>query len=425
MLVICVIVAVFWKTSLDERLTVIKPANLVSLQNSETGKKAQQKRAKKALKQVMLNHGKTTPLIGQSKKEADQDWSYLAVYRRLEWAGVCSQYYRFKGSNRSKNNTNYVDDLATKMEQTQPDKKMSPRAVSTLNSYQQRCDHLEKEVYAYLGVDAKKAAKSRLISVRQKLGELLADTTPKTAKEITLKRYNDVAMDFGKAYAYFESTKKQHELLNKDEREALRLELQGLYSESNDLGSSLDIEQDLLLSEQPSVRINAINHQLENRYDTGAEAYLAAKQNLLDQLIEIQANLITNDADAFKIMKLTAEMSWETDKIGIRPYFSMFKTLDLPLLTPGEQMMAAVGVKARNAFSHAANPATLLYLCSLGYDCGAEGSLAMLLCLNHWQNAPDACELTVDQFLIEHAVSPNLLEDVLTLYQWMEQAYGA
>ena len=88
-------------------------------------------------------------------------------------------------------------------------------------------------------------------------------------------------------------------------------------------------------------------------------------------------------------------------------------------------MMAAMEVKDRHLFSHAANPATLLYLCALGYNCEANGVLATELCLTLWSESPKACELPVDLFFIEHGLSPNLLEDVLTLYQWMEQVYGA
>lgn len=424
MLVIGVMVLVFWNSNLEKRLNAIKPTNLVSLHTSETSNKAPQKEVKKLIKRSVNHDGATEGTTHDTIARDAKDWSYLAVYRRLEWATACFQYYWFKERN-SGNNSSYVEDLARQFEQAQPGKTMPPRVVSAIKGFQQQCEQLQQEVYTYLGVDAKKAAKSRLVSVRQKLGELLEDTTPKTAKEIILKRYNDMAMNFGKARADFESIKKQHELLSQVEYEALHLELQGLYSESNDLGSSLDIEQDLLLSEQLSARINAINHQLENRYDNGAEAYLAAKQYLLDQWIEIQANLITNDADAFKVMKHAAEGSWELNKLGVTPFRSVFKGFDLPLQSPGEQMMAAVGVKHRYAFSQAANPATLLYLCGLGYDCSAGGALSMQLCLTLWSESPEACELPVDVFYIEHGLSPNLLEDVLTLYQWMEQAYGA
>lgn len=423
-LVMALMLYLFWQgdnASPDDKNT-IKSINQVSLQTGHEAKETTTEGIKKQLKQKSAKVSEFTKNVEQVTSGGNGDWSYLAIYRRLEWADVCGRYFWFVYRNKDNPSADFVADFSKNDHSEQQDNELDPRAVAGLNRYQSRCEALQKAVFAYAQVDEMEGYKAN--SVVAELQTLLETTPAKTKKEERIKAHAEITKAFYQARRTLSEVKRQNNTISSTEQSRIYDEMQSLNMEIEALGDGLDSEAALESYDYLVSEIIRLDDRLIQQYDTESEAYQVAWSNLLQLWIEVQSRLIGDDPDVFKMVKLASEWSSHISSFGMS--ISLYrKKMGFPLKSPGEQMMESFGVQAEHAFAEAANPAAVLYLCGLGYDCGSEGSLAMQLCMMHYQDMPAACEVSVQDFYLNHALSPHLLEDVLSLYQWMEHNYGS
>lgn len=420
----CVLLALLlWLMMAQKQPAKIKPINQVSLKTSETEQTQKRQSIKQKLEartaQIQKLHQDNAP----NESKVDDDWSYLAIYRRLEWAVVCERYYNFLSRSKINVSADFVTEF-TKSYHNQEEiiNENDPRVVEGLNRYKTQCESLKTKVFAYAQVDGADAKNTH--TVKLELQTLLDTTSAKTEKEKRIKSHVVMVQSFNRAQnelqkSYQESVQSEAENVKVLQRQMISLSEEMLALEERFDSEEALAEYQALISE-----INHIDDQWVESYKGKGEAYQIALSNVLHQWVEIQAHLVGSDPDVFKLTKMASEWAHDPTSLGIS--VSAYRSEMIPNLnTPGEQMMEAFGISSFALFSEAANPAAILYLCGLGYDCGSESALAAQLCLVHFKEVPAACEVSVQDFYLKHALSPNLLDDVLTLYQWMEDNYDA
>ncbi|WP_154222818.1 hypothetical protein [Marinicella rhabdoformis] len=416
---VLLVVMAFFLLETDEQKK--QTANLVSLKTNTIEQTINIQNIKQQLKNKSFNSKEVTDYVVQSNNQVSKDWSYLAIYRRMEWANVCGRYFWFAFRNKGNPSSDFVTTLTKNHHQKDAQTELDPRAISGLKRYQEYCEGLKTAVFTYAQVDESEVNQGNTVFLE--LEHLLETTPAKTQKEKHIKTHFELTKSFYQARKNLEEVKKQSVKLNDQEKSSIYSEMRALSEEINDLENSLDSQEALASYEFLVAEIKKLDDQLVNIYDTENEAYQAAWSQLLQQWMELQVRLIGDDPDVFKLVKLAAEWSNDISRLGMS--FSYYRSEQgFPLRTPGEQMMESFGIEAAHTFAEAAQPAAVLYLCGLGYDCSAESVLAMQLCLGYYLDMPEACQVSVQDFYLNHAMSPNLLEDVLILYQWMEDNYA-
>ncbi len=415
-----VLSALWWLLSQDTAQHS-KPINQVSLKSSEIEQQAEHQTIKQKLKTRAIQANSSQQNTTPNESIAGDDWSYLAIYRRLEWADVCQRYYRFAVRAQKNAASDFVSSFIKNDHHGNTVTAIDPRVESGLTRYQSRCETLKSAVFAYSQVDETELTYSNTVLLEL---QKLLDTTPtKTKKEKHLKSHVVMVQVFNQAQEELQKSYRESVAAESEKAEFLQRQMMALSQEMMALAEWLDPQEALAAYEALITEINHIDDQWVESYKGKGEAYQNALSNVLGHWIEIQAHLVGSDPDVFKLIKMASEWTRDVTRMGIS--VSAYRSeLDLYLNTPGEQMMEAFGITSFALFSEAANPAAILYLCGLGYDCGSDSALAMQLCIKHYQEMPAACEVSVQDFYFNHALSPNLLEDVLTLYQWMEENYG-
>lgn len=398
----------------------IKPINQVSLKNSATEQQAEHQTIKQKLKTRDVQANSSQQNIVPKETMTDDDWSYLAIYRRLEWADVCSRYHWFAFTHKDNPFESYLDELNERYMNINGEH-LNAHVLAKVTQYPLICERLKKAVMAYLQLDEIDRSKGQ--SVVTELKQLLSATPAVTEKEKRLKAHFELAQSFLLTQTEFKQIKNQTAKISKQEHIDIRREISALDRELSQLDMSMGIEAMTARYHALVTQITALNDQLENKYDFENKSLQEVQGRLLNQWVDLQGRLIGDDPDVFKVVKMASE--WATNPLYMGMGVSGNRAeLGIPLKSPGEQMMAEFGIEANTGFALAANPAAVLYLCSLGYDCSEDSPLAMKLCLQSYLETPAACHASVESFYLNHALSPNLLDDVLMIFRWMEDNYG-
>lgn len=420
LIIVLFLLLLLWLLWPQKRQEKIKPVNQVSLKTAETQQTAKQQSIKQKLKATTQSKDSQHNVIKKALK-SEEDWSYLAIYRRLEWAEVCQHYFWIAIGEKKTPPADFVSEFL-KRGHVDEVIAIDSTVVTALRRYQNRCETLKAEVFSYAQVVEEWPQYG---AVAAELQDMLLNVPARTEKEKNLKTHYQLAQAFRQAQKDLERAKEQTAELNKQEKQELHGQITAINAEMAQLKDWLDVETATVRYHELVTEISALKDHLENKFNLESEAYQEAKVSLVNQWIELQSRLIGDDPDVFKVVKMATEWTDSTIDMGFGGSVFRADMVGLPLKTPGEQMMADHVVEGiYSGFSLAANPATLLYLCSLGYDCSENGPLSMYLCLFFCRDTPAACQVSVQEFYLDHYLSPNLLEDVLMLYQWMERHYG-
>lgn len=351
-------------------------ANVVTTQAGDELSKKENKAVDKIKHKVeVLNDGLVTMI--EPKTMIDAESSYLDIYRKYQWAKVC-QPYLFEKVEHDKNKQPMVFDYQSKFieglnagKRYLGQEEVTPVAqLQVLDKYIQACESVV-ELVKIIDEKGVRIAEELLLN-------LLLDFPAKSQKEKDIKRLLNTQNGINTMQA---------ELIS-----VIESSFEG------------DVEQALSPGE-----VDLMRHSISSQY------------------AQIKTKLPSKDFDVFMLAKTLSEMQAGYAGLGVLWYDFFRRDYQVTYTTPGEEMMRLLSIKERHVFNQAALPAGLLYLCSLGDDCSANGLMMTSYCLglNGLKSSPASCGKDLLAFYLEGFVTPNLMQDVELILELMEVEYGS
>ena len=155
-------------------------------------------------------------------------------------------------------------------------------------------------------------------------------------------------------------------------------------------------------------------------------------KELQQQAEKIRVFLHLNDADLYFEAMALLNGSRKMRFINADTHLTHFKgdnleKLGIPYQNEAMLLMSETGVLYSRNFKSLSPYATLLFICTLSQDCGADSITMQMYCLglDYPKSFPEACNKDLPGFYFEDYLSTNQQQDVAVMFKQMLEIYGS
>lgn len=367
--------------------------------------------------------------VSENSIHSDDKRTYAQVYRDIQMAMECGNFYF--NNHLYKGNYDYVAELTQAYRNLNKSDDLPPVVqYEAIEHFAQSCLSLKNAVFTRAGIDEAFPEYQFAYPVLVELRQELNTTKPETDAEKHLEGAIKFGMKWQQLFNQLVKVtmgeiKHPPSLIKmmQNEIQKIREDISLLYQIN-----PVDGEQISLLEQQ----INNLHFKMEERLPASEEALAQAKAAFIsiNELMEknLKAPYPQSFVEIIKTLQLKdyydLRLSVKSSKDYWYIYLSKHFNWHKP---PSHKIMQQSLIAYSEHFNLLIEPASLLYLCFLGDDCGPESAHVRKYCLNprgYFQNNyPNACGKTLIDFYTEHYLSPNQWKDVSALFETMVNMY--
>jgi len=357
-----------------------------------------------------------------NRPPSDPDWSqqnpdtlsYSDIYQQLNLAKNCQPIFRTWQSDGSEADLTqligkpyvYYGDVIYETGQKPPP---TPAQTQLLQQWQGQCLNLWR---IYGDYDPSLNENQRLVTaIVETIEQRLNKTAAKTQREKQIKQVLNLSKQWQLRFNALEQALAGENSLTEAELADIQNQIQQLSGEQFRIITESQNNSDL------SEQISDINQEISQLNEVIANQKVKNPNTIEQAKVAFEAI----DQQLFKQFYTTygavfyEALSTVVGHDNLRYLgsgFSLSGQASHQRITPVDMVLEANNIRNNLWHKESISSATLLYLCDLGIDCSATSGLMINFCLTGYPNYPDACGLTVQDFLRHHFISPNQWSDV-------------
>jgi hypothetical protein len=338
----------------------------------------------------------TTTTNRQSKVEVDIELNYITAYREYKFFTSCFFFY----SSQIKTGTLLENFIANKKETSTTDTEPTIQQIEQFNYYLNKCESLKETEH-----ENNQSALARLL-------QRYKDIEPITDDEIALAKAIEIEKNIiqTKNSITDEKTGTSHQTKEEmiaDSRKLLEIsrrlqELQEQIRASNNPPTDEQNQQVLDLFKEmqehrskPNVVINdeeiaLLQEELLNHFSELKQLF---NKHQTPDVFLIFANQFLSE----NIFKERSFIDDELNNIGIHDlrYIASLNEVIIPFVA-----------------------------CALNYPCDSQSLISLQYCINRFESHPQACSMSLDEYLLEVMLSPNQLTDINNYFSLLLDKYA-
>lgn len=360
---------------------------------------------------------------------AAKDRSFMAIYRDLILAESCSSYYisqhQSKGQYDYRNIFNQVANY-----QRGTDGGAPAIQIEALERFYDRCRDLKAAVFHRANINETFPAYQFAYPVIVELRKEWRQSKPVTTNEKRLAAAINSRQQWERITRKLSQVSMGEFALSTEERTAIEQQITALSDELTQLYIRTD--------QVDQTQVNELDQQistLNERKNQRLPADQAQRTELLLEFFRIsqdlEHHLYLGQAEVFfeviKAMELSDTLNLNVAQEFQKTALYALKQQIPEYLPPSELLFQLSGHMDVTLHNLLVEPASLLFMCYLGDDCGPDSRHVRRYCLGttgYQDNYASACGLSLQAFYTEHYLSPNQWQDVQTLFNLMVESYA-
>lgn len=431
-LVLVLLIVWFWqrnKTQVENANTLINTTGKESVvapkEKTETREKV------KKVEQTPVSIAEwEIPAVGESNDER----TYLAVYYDLRFSQRCHQYYKDEHKKESAFNFNdyFLERIITPPLVTSYDP--TEAQLATFREFIQACNSLKKTTFIRAGIEQRYPTYNDQYPVVTELKKELEQTIAKTEAERSLEQVLKMKKQWNELLNALMVESKGEFVMTEEERKEAQNEMMSLAEESMSLteGEELDTEEVMAVAN----RLQELNDAMQETTGANDEtrAQLLVEFEALE--VELRRYLQSEHIDTFLVAMSALEFAEGFDlrvAVGFGKFqFKEIKKYIPEYISPSQVLSEMSGIADKPFYDSLVVPASILYLCQRGYDCSDTSELVTDFCwgpadrmkMMSAQMHPQACGLTVKNFIENYFMTKNQNTDVHSLLKLMGEIYA-
>ncbi len=360
---------------------------------------------------------------------ATKERTFMAVYRDLNLAESCSHFYIF--DHQSEGNYDYLTPLHAAANYNRGGDGGAPAIqIEALERFYDACLNLKHAVFKRSGITEDYPNYDFAYPVIVELRKEWRQTQPVTTAEKQLAQAVMYSTRWQKSMNELNQISMGEFALSHQEREEIRQQVIKISNEIEQLYLQTD-EVDQVAVDLLKKQINTLNINKNQRLNVDA----AVRQDALAQFMSItnqlRRHLYTGNPDSFyetiKALELDDNFNLTSADKYSKSQLQAFKQNTPEYLPPSRHLFELSGMVDVAIYNMLIEPASLLFMCYLGDDCGLDSRHSRKYCLgeNEHQNSyPEACNKSLVDFYTDDYLSPNQWQDVQELFNLMVTTYA-
>lgn len=366
----------------------------------------------------------TTNVINKSPR------TFLQVYQDLQLANECNTFYT--NNHQQKGSYDYVSELRRAFQSMNKTDDLPPvEQLDALEYFVQSCQDLKVDVFARGNINEEFPEYQFAYPVVVELRKELRQTNPQTPVEKHLSETIRLSKQWQQQFKQLTQTARgelKHSSsvikMMQDEAQSIRNTISSMYQAIPVDGVKItELEQQMA----------NLYKQMEERLPASEAAMNQARENFKPINTTMENNLKTIYPYSFKETIKTLQVK---DRFDLRVGFASNHDLLAFYLKhhiswhqpPSHLVMNQSQITDVDHFNLLVEPASLLYLCYLGDDCGPNSAHVRKYCLNNQSyfqpTYPDACGKTLIDFYTEDYLTENQWIDVSWMFDVMVDMYA-
>lgn len=399
-------------------------ANVVSRMETEsTVLLPNQKQTDKSLAQAKFSEKPENRL---TKENANQPLTYLQFYRQLQQAQACQPLFKKWQAEGIKTDLQDIVRPAIRFYGEPDYLPNEPQPITggqqtMLNQWQTICLNLWHD-YGIFSLEQTNLP-TLTNDITADIERLLNTLPTKTAKETAIKHVLKTARKWQQSFNQLTLAFEGEDSVDEAQLMAWNDEIQRLKTQRIEVSqefrtidnpSEEDInnitDQQTILYEQ----IRAIEKQIKAQKVVNKDTFAQAESAFESQNQALNKLLYSHDGDVFYEVLRTLEDHRDAGasitSTGLS-YTSSYKANSYRI-SPGQMVLEHSKWHTSFTQFNTLKFATHLYLCDLGWDCGADSVMMLRYCLLDMHSYAEACGLDVRTFYQQHLISANHMTDV-------------
>ncbi len=360
--------------------------------------------------------------------------TYLEIYRMTRlWAQCENVVYAVQDNP----NHDPVARLEQNLRRRTPEQNIYPsnQQIKAITQHTSQCINLLHQVESLdltepHIIDDKN--KSKYDQLTAKLNDYLLEAKPNTAKELAISKVINLKPIWQQLYQSVLAVSKGDETQNANQIATINQQLKALRARRSEINQLLQTTEDKKELQEEYIQSYLEEQSLKAELsrlrlvDPTIRAQTIAEFNTVNnQIFEF---LYAQDADVFYEAQMTLEMVTRINYIGHFPYRNIGKgQLKEPFIeyvSPGDVVLQMSGISDVELFGLVIQPATQLYLCELGADCGPNSQWIKYYCFkNYALLAAESCGMDLLPFYRDYWMSENQWQDVQMVLDIMRSLY--
>ncbi len=379
----------------------------------------------------------TAAKVEHSKVPADAALSYLDIYQQLQAAKACSRFYAFWRNN------GLAADVSELVRPSQglygqvdllPGEQVPLTAGQTeaLVHWVQRCYGLWTDYGVFNAADNNTIP---INDITDALTKKLLVTMPKSKAGKAIKQTRQLAAQWQQSFAQLVAVLEGEDSDDTAGLQLLHSEIEQLQQLREELRLQwLEVRHsDESLAQSLSEQRNDLYQQID-QYEAEIKSQKVVNQTQLKEVLAdfqshdqalIQA-LYTDVAQAFyeALITLEGEQTYWRNQLGFSYHSTQSEPANQFRITPDQLVFEISGRQNRLQHSHVLRYATQMYLCELGWDCGAKSMIVQEYCLFGMYTFPAACGKNLQDFFRQDLISPNRWQDVMQFKNHYQELFN-
>jgi cytochrome c556 len=362
--------------------------------------------------------------------------SYLSIYHQLQTAKACRSFYQFWRNNGLEVDITSVVRPPVKLygeANYLPNDKvpLTVGQTETLKTWVQKCHGLWEEYGEFEPEPNHLIPKN---DVADTITKRLVATVAKTNKEMAIKHVRQLAGQWQQGFDQIATALEGEDSGNPFELQRIHDQVAQLTQLRKDLSLQWlkvrfnNESEAALLNQQRSdltEQIWQLEAEIKSQKVVSQEQLQQVVADFQNQDAALNRAIRTTDADVFyEALELyQGDNMWWLQDIGFAFYSLVNNPVNQYRITPYQLVFEASGWRNQMARSADLRYAAQLYLCDIGWDCGAESAIVMSYCLFGIYSYPAACGQSLPAFLQNHLISPNRWQDVMHFKNLYKELY--
>ncbi len=407
----------------------VTPANIISQQHDTVLTAPQDKPPTTDRTLVEDPPDESTSAPTEANTRAGKDRSFMAIYRELILAESCHSYYisqhQSKGQHDYRNIFNQMANY-----QSGTDGGAPAIQIEALERFYDRCRDLKAAVFHRAKINEPFPAYQFAYPVIVELRKEWRQSKPVTTAEKRLATAIKSRQQWEQIAHKLSQVSMGAFALSAEERIAIDQQVTALSDEITQLYIRTDQVDQTAVNELDQ-QIRVLNERRSQRLpaDQAQRTELLLEFFRLSQ--DLEHHLYLGQAEVFFEVIKGMEFS-ETLNLSVAQEFQKTALYALKqqipeYLPPSELLFELSGHMDATLHNLLVEPASLLFMCYLGDDCGPDSRHIRRYCLGttgYQDNYASACGLSLEAFYTEHYLSPNQWQDVQTLFNLMVESYA-
>jgi hypothetical protein len=372
----------------------------------------------------------TPELLETTHDDTKSTRTYLKVFQDLQLAKECGNFY--VNNHQQQGNYDYSMALRQAYQSMNKTDELPPvLQLDALEFFVQNCQNLKMDVFARAKINEEFPEYQFAYPVIVELRMELNRTKPKSAAETHLAGAIKYGSQWQQSFDQLISAARGENKHPPSIRKMMREEILTLRNDISALYQINPVDSEQLASLQQ--QIDDLHLKMEERLPASEEAMQQAKEAFIPVNALMEKNLKApypgSFAEIIKILQLKDQYDLRIGSISSNNHWAFYlKNYINWYQPPSYQIMQQTHTSDLDHFNLLIEPASLLFLCYLGDDCGPNSAHVRKYCLNtqsYFQPTyPSACGKSLIDFYTEDFLTANQWSDVSGLFDVMVNLYA-